>query len=339
MKRFRLVLVTLVALWAWARPVPAQHEHHKMIQHQTATGLKLDVSDDSAAQIMTMRLGPLNLPAHSDHHAVPQPHDYFLTIPFDGWLVAYHPRIVSDAGENLPGRLIHHVAFHNMARSDFLCPKKEEHIFGAGGEMNDWPALPGVGYRVAKGDRIRIGTMWHNPTDKSFPNAFLEVKIEYKRAGSGAQLKSVYPIWFDVQQCGNSGYDLKLGKNVNAGELTLGYTGTLLGVGGHLHDYGQRLVAENLTRKEEIAVLNSKLDPAGRILGMPIVTFTDRGGYRLNKGDVVKVTATYDNTAGKPLPEGAMGIVVGYFLPDNDGLMGALKRNGKQVANKQTGSE
>lgn len=342
MKRRGLYFATILAACLVARSVSAQHEHHGMTHHLTASEAKLDVQDDPSAQVLTVRLGSVNLPAHSDHHSVAQPPNSTLTIPFDGWLVAYHPRIVSDTGEKLPGRLIHHVAFYNTARSDFLCPKKEEHIFGAGGEMNDWPALPGFGYRVARGDIVRIGTMWHNPTDQSHPNAFLEVKVEYKRADSGAELKSVYPTWFDVQECGNSGYDLKPGKNVNAGKLTLGYAGTLLGVGGHLHDYGQQLVAENLTRKEEIAALNSKLDPAGRILGMPIVTFTNRGGYRLNKGEVIKVTATYENTTGKPLPEGAMGIVVGYFLPDNDTEMAALKRNNnarKTTKNIVAGSE
>ncbi len=42
---------------------------------------------------------------------------------------------------------------------------------------------------------------------------------------------------------------------------------------------------------------------------MPIVTFADRGG--LAKGEVLQVTATYDDRTGKPLPQGAMGIVVG----------------------------
>jgi len=65
------------------------------------------------------------------------------------------------------------------------------------------------------------------------------------------------------------------------------------------------------------------------LLAMPIVSFAERGGYRLNQGEVVKVTAMYDNPTGKPLPEGAMGIVVGYFLPDNDTQMAALKRNKK----------
>ncbi|HET7842121.1 MAG TPA: hypothetical protein VFM21_10970, partial [Terriglobia bacterium] len=148
---------------------------------------------------------------------------------------------------------------------------------------------------------------------------------EYQPASAG-ELKSVYPAWFDVKVCGPSGYDLKPGKNLTSGEFTLSYSGRLIGVGGHMHDYGQQLVLQSLTRHETIATLPAKLDPKGQILSMPIELFTDRGGYPLNKGDQIKVTAAYDNRSGKPLPEGAMGIVVGYFLPDQNQAFASLAR-------------
>ena len=325
-----LLAVALIAPAAGA--VPAQHEHHRM-KHKVASGVKLDVKTDVAAQVITLRLGPANLPARSDHMTVAQPPDLFWTVPFDGWLVAYHPRLVDEAGNPVPGRLLHHVAFRNTRRSDFLCPNKQEHIFGAGGEMNDWPAVPGYGYRVAKGDRIRTETMFHNPTDTAYPKTYLEVRIEYRTRAAAASpamlIKSVYPAWFDVMECADSAYDLKPGKSVTTGEITLRYSGTLLGVGGHLHDYSQQLVLENLTRKEPIATLDSTLDAGGRIVSMPLVTFYDRGGYRLSRDERIRLTATYDSRAGRLLPEGAMGIVVGYFLPDNDAQMAALRRKDK----------
>src|SRR2546426_373685 len=92
------------------------------------------------------------------------------------------------------------------------------------------------------------------------------------------------------------------------------------------HDDGRMIVMENLTRNEVVAALDAKLDAAGRIVAMPVHTFFDRGGYRLNRGERLRVTATYDNPEGKPLPGGAMGIVVGYFVPDNDTQMAALQR-------------
>jgi hypothetical protein len=71
---------------------------------------------------------------------------------------------------------------------------------------------------------------------------------------------------------------------------------------------------------------------------MPTVTFFDRGGYKFAAGDQLKVTATYDNATGKLLRDGAMGIVVGYFVPADDAPMARLRRNGKASATKTGGS-
>ena len=319
------LLVPLVSVTVLIAPAQGQHDAHMMGR---AAAAKLDAKDDPAAHVLTVRLGPLHLPAHAGM-AVEQAPGLTLTVPFEGWITAYHPRLTDGAGRALPDRLLHHVAFYNTGRPDFLCPAKPEHIFGAGGEMNDWPATPGFGYRVHQGERILISTMFHNETETSHPDTYLEVRIEYQPlVPGGAGLKNVYPTWFDVKNCGRSGYDLTPGENVTTGRFSLGYSGALIGVGGHLHDYGRQLRLVDTARKQDIAKLDAKLDPRGRIVSVPVVRFTDRGGYHLNKGDVVQVTAIYDNPTGKLLPEGAMGIVVGYFLPDDDRQMAALRKKG-----------
>jgi len=304
----------------------AQHEHPAISTREISSEVRLRVENDTAGQVLTVRVGPLHLPANSDHTAVAQAPTFLLDIPFDGWITAYHPRLVDGASRPEPGSLLHHVAFYKSARPDFLCPNKDEHIFGAGGEMNDWPALPGVGYRVHKGDRIRISTMFHNPTETGYPETWLEVKLEYRSAAQGEPLKSVYPAWFDVKECGDSAYNLGPGRTLKIGQFQLRFGGRLLAVGGHMHDYGQQLGLFNLTRGEDVVALVARLDSAGRMQSLPIVRFTDRGGYRLDKGDVLRVSAIYDNPLGKPLPEGAMGIVAGYFLPDNDAEVAGLRK-------------
>jgi hypothetical protein len=289
------------------------------MHHDSAA--KLEIHDDPAAQVVTIRLGPIHLPAHSDHMAVAQPADLFFHIPFDGWLVAYHPRLTDEAGNTLSAPMLHHVAFWNTRRSDFVCPDNQEHFYGAGSEMNDWPVVPGIGYRVHARDRMRVSSMFYNPTATGHPQTYLEVKMEYQLAGN-KQLKNVYPAWFDVKQCADEDqYDLQPGPNVTSGTLKLEYAGTLLGVGGHMHNYGRQLVFENVTRNENIATLDSRLDEQGHLLSIPVVYFMDRGGYHFNQGETVKVTATYQNDTGHQLPKGAMGMVVGYFVPDNDADM------------------
>jgi hypothetical protein len=176
------------------------------------------------------------------------------------------------------------------------------------------------------GDTIRVETMIHNPTDTSYENVYLEVTIPYLETSSAVKPKSVYPTWMDVKSCGNSGYDLPAGKSEKNGTVIVKYAGVLLGVGGHMHDFGKELVLEDATRKETVATLDANVDEHGELLGMPTVLFLDRGGYKFAAGDVLKISATYDNTTGKLLRDGAMGIVVGYFVPSDDSAMTALRR-------------
>jgi hypothetical protein len=307
----------LIALLALSLPAFAQHD---AMQMHMAHSAGIQVSNDVAAHVLTVTLGPLNLPANTSHDKAQQMPPQTLTIPFDGWITAYHPALVTPDGHAIPGRLLHHVAFWNTGRSDFLCPNKLEHIFGAGGEMNDWPALPGFGYRVHKGDRISITTMFNNPTTTSYPQTLLRVKMEY--APAEANLRSVYPAWFDTQGCGESDFVLGSEGTKKEGSFTLAYSGRLLGVGGHMHDYGERLTLTDAGKP--VATLDAKLDPDGHIVSMPIVTFFDRGGFALAKGDKLDVVGTY----GKPrIPDAhGMAIVVGYFLPNSDADMGKLLR-------------
>ena len=174
------------------------------MDHAIAKGVLLDAKTDEDSHIITLHIGPMSLPANTSHMKMPQPPDLIWTIPISGWLLAYHPKLVDGSGNSIPGTVLHHVAFWNENRSDFLCPNKEEHIFGAGSELTDWAQIPGFGYRVEKGDRIRIETMIHNPTARSYENIFLEISIPYLNESTPAPVKNVYPTWMDVKSCGNS---------------------------------------------------------------------------------------------------------------------------------------
>jgi hypothetical protein len=93
-----------------------------------------------------------------------------------------------------------------------------------------------------------------------------------------------------------------------------------------MHDYAKQLVLEDVTRRETVATLDAKVDEHGELISMPTVLFVDRGGYKFGAGDVLKISATYNNSTGKLLPDGAMGIVVGYFVPTDDSAMAVLRR-------------
>jgi hypothetical protein len=298
------------------------------LHHAVAPGVVLDQKVDAATHTITLRIGPMNLPANTSHMKMPQPADLTWTIPITGWLLSYHPHLVDASGNAVPGVLLHHVAFWNENRSDFLCPNKEEHIFGAGGELTDWTPIPGYGYRVHK-DRVRVETMIHNPTAASYDKAFLQIEIGYLDDASPAPVKNFYPAWMDVAACGNSGYDLPAGPSEKSGTVGVKYDGVLLGVGGHMHDYAKQIVLEDATKKKSLATLQAKTDDHGLLLGMPVVTFYSTGGESLAAGDQLKITANYDNPTGKLLHDGAMGIVVGYFVPKSDTALAPLRHAAK----------
>jgi hypothetical protein len=322
------------------KPAEAPHDMAHMqhgtfmqggMNHAVAKGVKLDPNFDMATHTIKLRIGPMNLPAHTSHMKMPQPPDLVWDVPIDGWLLAYHPRLVDASGNTIPGTPLHHVAFWNENRADFLCPNKEEHIFGAGSEMTDWAEIPGYGYRVQKGNKIRIETMMYNPTATSYDKAYLEVVIPFQEASDSAAAprKNVYPAWMDVKVCGDSSYDVKPGKSEQAGVVVVKYDGVLIGVGGHLHDYGRQIVLQDVSRKETVATLDAKVDEQGMLGSIPVKLFVQEGGYKFAKGDVLKVSATYENPTGKLLHDGAMGIAVGYFVAADDGKMAALRRNSK----------
>jgi hypothetical protein len=232
--------------------------------------------------------------------------------------------------------VLHHTAFWNENRADFLCPNKEEHIFGAGSEMTDWAEMPGYGYHVQKGDKIRIETMVYNPTATSYDKVYLEVQIPFVDASAGSVGKMVhnfYPAWMDVNSCGGSSYDLPAGKSTKSGTVTVKYDGVLLGVGGHLHDYGRQIVLQDSSRKETVATLDATVDAGGHLESVPVKLFLQEGGYKFAANDVLKISAAYDNPTGKLLSDGAMGIAVGYFVPVNDKAMAALRRKARPSHN------
>jgi hypothetical protein len=330
---FLASLFLATAILAQDKPADSSHDMDHMqhggfmqggMHHAIAKGVKLEQKIDG--HTIVLRVGPMQFPAHTSHMKMPQPPDLIWQIPIDGWLLGYTPRLVDANGNAVPGRVLHHTAFWNEDRSDFLCPNKEEHIFGAGGEMTNWAEVPGYGYRVHPGDKIRIETMIHNPWDAPYENVYLEVSIPYQDVSAGTPLKNVYPAWMDVKSCGNSGYDLPAGNSEKTGTVTVKYNGVLLGVGGHMHDYAKQLVLEDVTRTQTVATLDAKVDEHGQLISMPTVLFLDQGGYKFAAGDELKISATYDNTTGKFLRDGAMGIVVGYFVPADDSVMAALRR-------------
>src|SRR5258708_14143821 len=79
-----------------------QHNHGGFMQegmhHAVAKGIKLEQQVDAATHTITVREGPITLPANTNHMKMPQPPDAFWTIPLDAFLLPYPPRPAAAPG-------------------------------------------------------------------------------------------------------------------------------------------------------------------------------------------------------------------------------------------------
>ena len=99
---FGAILLAHIMAAAQEKPLAqdASHLHQSMnhdgfmqggMHHAMAKGVKLEQRMEAATHTITLRVGPMTLPAHTSHMKMPQPPDEFWTIPLDAWRLAYMP--------------------------------------------------------------------------------------------------------------------------------------------------------------------------------------------------------------------------------------------------------
>jgi hypothetical protein len=306
----------LSLLFFWAQGCRIKNEQKEVVLSKSGLSGEVAVHNDPANRVLTVTM--------RTSWMTPPP--LVFQMPIDGWITSQTIELRDWSANLVPVGMLHHIVFSNPARLDSLCPSRPERMFVSGGLGATYPIEAGWGYRVHNGDRIRIDAMFH----MAMPIEVI-VRMHYQPAGKGeSPLRNLYPVWLDVQGCelgpGHIGYDIGPHGDVRHGDLVVPYSGRLIFIVPHLHDFGRQLQVDDLTRDENILMLNSHLDAEGRLLELRNVSWQERGGYRVKQGDVIRTTAVYENPTGKLIRLGAMGLVVAYFLPDDDNAMTAFAR-------------
>ncbi|HEX6992008.1 MAG TPA: hypothetical protein VF151_08985, partial [Gemmatimonadales bacterium] len=112
--------------------------------------------------------------------------------------------------------------------------------------------------------------------------------------------------------------DVPPGKSEHSHEFTLPVAGRLLGVGGHMHDYGQEVRLEDAETGKVITRVKAELDDNGHIEGVGRKLFAIRGaGVRLKANHRYRVVGVYDNPTDRSIVNGGMAHMVGLFVPDD----------------------
>ncbi len=290
-----------------------------------ADSARLQVAVDSSDKEIVLTIGPFDLPdrtgedAHAHSGAGHDTPVYHFDWPVEGWLRGFHLQAFDGEGNVLPQRIVHHMIMVNFDRRQ-LVYHAAERILGSGTETQSYVLPKSIGVPVKPGSDLGIYIAWHNTTGAPIENAYFQLRLVWTPKNQVPNPVSGLPVYFDVNQTigATNTYDIPPGRSEKSFEFTLPVSGRLLGVGGHIHDYGVEVRLEDAETDKVITTIETVLDENGWVLELDRNLFGVAGrGKKLEADHRYRVVAVYDNPTGKTLVLGAMAHMVGLFAPDD----------------------
>ena len=315
-------LLTSVAQLAAAPLPPSRPDPNPVIQRLLPTRA---VAHPERGEIV-IHLAPVDLPAGGHegqgggHGHAQFPPVALTELPADGSLYGFRAEVIDSLGRALPAVLIHHVNVIDPDNRELFLPISRR-IAAAGRETGD-VALPWLlfGIPFQRGQRLVVNAMLHNPLETSYHDVRVRVVLQYTPArrpwpmfrGAPFQLDVAFPV-------GDKSFDVPPGRSERSYEASPAIPGTIVAIGGHMHDYGVSIALTNARTGAVIWRAESQRDSAGRLQSIPIGQLwglTSLGAH-VEPGERYRVTVVYDNPTGRALTQGGMGVVGGLFVPDD----------------------
>ncbi len=280
---------------------------------------------DSSAKKIILTVGPFDLPDRTGEEAMAHSgagHDtpvYHFDWPIEGWLRGFELQAMDGDGNVLPQRIVHHMIMVNFDRRQLVYPAAER-LLGSGTETEGYELPKSIGVPVRLGSDLGMYIAWHNTTGARIEEAYFQLTLSWTPKNQVPQPVSGLPAYFDVNLTigGTNTFDIPAGRSEKSFEFTLPLSGRLLGVGGHMHDYGVEVRLEDAESGKVITTVKAQLDENGWVKDLERHLFGVSGrGKKLEANHRYRVVAVYDNPTGKTLELGAMAHMVGLFAPDD----------------------
>jgi hypothetical protein len=286
------------------------------------------VSIDSARHELTITSGPFdlpNMPPMEDHgmmdlgmsHDTPMQNFVW---PVEGWFRGYRVDLADINGNPIPRHVMHHMIMINFSRRQLLYSAAER-LMGAGTETDEEVSVPKtIGVPMKPGMKLGMYVAWHNDTGKNLNDVYLKITMLWTPKNQNPQPVNAMPIYMDVNLTvgGSNTFDVPPGQSTKAYEFTLPVSGRLLGVGGHMHDYGRWVRLEDAATGKVLTQVVAERGPDGKLVKMSRKLFGVTGeGLKLKANHRYRVVGEYDNPTGEMRVKGAMAHMVGLFVPDD----------------------
>ncbi|HMI59035.1 MAG TPA: hypothetical protein VK511_13355, partial [Gemmatimonadaceae bacterium] len=228
---------------------------------------QVSIAVDSARGEVIITAGPYDLPNMPPNMAemhMGSPQVLRFEWPIDGGLRGFNLSMQTADGTPLPKSVIHHLIAVNFDRRQIVY-QMVERLFGWGKETDPVMLPAGVGVPLAKGQHLGVYAMWHNDSGKDIHNAYLKMTLAFIPK---AKLQNpVLPLYVDVNNHigGVTTFDVPPGKSTRSYEFEFPLSGRLIGIGGHLHDYGVAVRFEDAVSGKVLVRLKSDRNDDGEI--------------------------------------------------------------------------
>jgi hypothetical protein len=271
------------------------------------------VIDRATARELAIEVGPVDLPAHSGHREVPPDPEALTYLPFDAVVTGYRLELVDAQGRPVPREVLHHMDTRRPALRELFLPVTQRFL----ALSTDTPekSYPGwlIGAPIYGDEPLLVTAMFHNASDVTYRGVRARMVLRYTRR---RPLLEVMPFHLDVAfPMGRKSFDLPPGRSVWTWEGSPAVGGRVIGIGGHVHRYAQRLEFRDVTDNRVIWDYEPRDDGSGEMPETPAGLLRLGLGVRLDPAHRYRITAVYDNPTGRTIAEGVMAKVAGVLVP------------------------
>jgi len=269
----------------------------------------VQVKEDREAGTLDIVIGPVEVPASNEGYRTPI---QVASLPGSGWVHGFSWFVSDASGNRLSDDLLHHVNLIDPDRRELFSPTARR-VFAAGRETGPQTLPRFIGYPLSEGTRFIVVAMFSNP-EPTPKEVFLTVRLQTSPLKKALNPLPMFPFHMDVMgPVGEKSFPLPPGKAVQSWEGSPAVDGRILGLGGHAHDYATLLKLEDVTTGKVLYSVKPE-GSNGRVTGVPVAMPWKRGGIKIYKDHVYRVTVEYDNTTDQPTPHGGMGVVGGVVV-------------------------
>ena len=308
-----------------------------LAQTAPTAGPPVRVTTDSAEHeiVVEYRIPEQGEAAGHEHHGSHAAHVQRMVrfgSPITGWFRSAHLEMFDPAGTPISQRSLHHFNLLNLSRRQ-LVHGGVERMWAAGQETEAVVLPAGVGMPVASDMTLGI-VVAYDPT-QLLPGSLVRLHLLWTPRNTTPQPVDIFPLPLDVNYAvgRSAAYDLPPGRSERSHEFVMPISGRMLGVGGHMHDYGVSLRLDDLESGKRVFELRARKDADGKLISIPREVYGIAGrGRKLEGGRRYRVTAVYDNPTGAMIPLGGMGEIGIGFTPDDMDDWPSLESSDPDVA-------